>query len=226
MTVFDGEDELYKIASLKDCKKLKLLLRLTTDDKDSVCRFSKKFGCPAQEANALLVVAQQLGLNVAGVSFHVGSGCGAAYAYTEALQDARDVFKMAENLGMPPMTIVDIGGGFPGDDTIYGTDRLPNFQDLAKAIRQGIADLLKSLRRPATDIRYNTSSNTVNPECTTDNALHYYNKNAGQLLVWNSIWLWSEYQTIQQSDNFGLSNTKQLVASILSKIFLCLRMLM
>lgn len=46
MTVFDGEDELYKIASLPNNGKdhFQLLLRLTTDDRASVCRFSKKFG--------------------------------------------------------------------------------------------------------------------------------------------------------------------------------------
>ena len=46
MTVFDGEDELYKIASLPKNGKdgFQLLLRLTTDDRASVCRFSKKFG--------------------------------------------------------------------------------------------------------------------------------------------------------------------------------------
>jgi diaminopimelate decarboxylase len=46
MTVFDGEDELYKIASLPPNirSQFQLLLRLTTDDRASVCRFSKKFG--------------------------------------------------------------------------------------------------------------------------------------------------------------------------------------
>eukprot|EP01041_Mallomonas_annulata_P011313 gene11313-23668_t len=46
MTVFDGEDELRKIAALRGQNKFDLLLRLTTDDKSSVCKFSKKFGCP------------------------------------------------------------------------------------------------------------------------------------------------------------------------------------
>ena len=58
MTVFDGEDELHKIAALPGGDRLSLLLRLTTDDKSSVCRFSKKFGCPVAEAPHLLSVAQ------------------------------------------------------------------------------------------------------------------------------------------------------------------------
>jgi len=139
MTVFDGEDELYKIASIEGCEKFQLLLRLTTDDKASVCRFSKKFGCPVAEAPKLLQVAQTLGLNVAGVSFHVGSGCGDSDAYTTALKHARCVFDEAERLGMPPMHIVDLGGGFPGDTGGYGGEGMPTFQNLAAAIRNGIA---------------------------------------------------------------------------------------
>jgi diaminopimelate decarboxylase len=49
-TVFDGEDELYKLAKVNDAlpagSKLELLLRITTNDEKSVCSFSNKFGCP------------------------------------------------------------------------------------------------------------------------------------------------------------------------------------
>lgn len=153
MTVFDGEDELYKIAGLPGHKKLQLLLRLTTDDRASICRFSKKFGCPVEEAPKLLEVAHSLGLVVAGVSFHVGSGCGDSTAYSIALDHARRVFEAGEAIGMPPMTILDLGGGFPGDNSGYGGDGMPTFQDLAKTIRHGLQVFGESLGRPTDDIR-------------------------------------------------------------------------
>lgn len=103
-TVFDGEDELYKLAKVNDSlpsdKKLELLLRISTDDEKSVCSFSNKFGCPASEAEQLLAVAKDLGLNVVGVSFHVGSGCGDKGAYSKAMADSYTVFKAADKLGM------------------------------------------------------------------------------------------------------------------------------
>lgn len=37
-------------------------------------------------------VAKKLGLDVVGVSFHVGSGCGDAEAYGKALNDAFTIF--------------------------------------------------------------------------------------------------------------------------------------
>ena len=162
MTVFDGEDELKKIAAIPGGHQMELLLRLTTDDKSSICRFSKKFGCPVAEAPRLLELAKSLGLRVAGVSFHVGSGCGDAAAYVTALEHARSVFETAARMGMRPMTIVDVGGGFPGDKSGYGGGGMPSFQALAAAIRQGI-QLFDGLgvRFIAEPGRYFVSASTV-----------------------------------------------------------------
>jgi ornithine decarboxylase len=156
MTVFDGEDELIKIAGLKGGNKMKLLLRLATDDKDSICQFSNKFGCPVDEAPALMDLAKSLGLNVSGVSFHVGSGCGDPEAYITALKHTRIVFDYALKIDMEALTIVDIGGGFPGDNSgcSSGGPGMPSFQDLSVAIRKGYIDFGKDLGRPLTDIRF------------------------------------------------------------------------
>lgn len=154
MTVFDGPDELLKIASLGGHEKMDLLLRLSTDDSASVCQFSKKFGCPVNEAPPLLELARKLGLHVAGVSFHVGSGCGDANAYLIALEHTARVFKAAEELNMPRMTIVDIGGGFPGEDAgVYSGHNLPTFQELAATIRVGLNDMASDLGRPLSSFR-------------------------------------------------------------------------
>lgn len=141
-TVFDGEDELYKLAkvnnTLPESKKLELLLRITTDDKNSVCSFSNKFGCPVAEGPELLKIAHELGLNVVGVSFHVGSGCGDLHAYTVAFDHAANLFEAADEMGMPKMTMVDIGGGFPGDNAgTYRAD-MPTFIDIAVCVREAI----------------------------------------------------------------------------------------
>lgn len=143
MTVFDSEDELIKLASMKGHERLQLLMRIATDDSASMCAFSVKYGARRHEVNTLLATAKELGLTVAGVSFHVGSGCGDPAAYTTALKDTRAVFDEAERLGMSPMTIVDVGGGFPGDNGGYGGPGMPTFKQLAAAIREGIATFLE-----------------------------------------------------------------------------------
>ncbi|KAJ1426258.1 pyridoxal-dependent decarboxylase [Ochromonadaceae sp. CCMP2298] len=156
-TVFDGEDELYKLASLPGHEHFQLLLRLTTDDEHSICRFSNKFGAPVGEAPRLLAIAQSLGLTVAGVSFHVGSGCGDGNAYITALQHALLVFDAAVQLQMPPLHVVDIGGGFPGDCGGYGGPGMPSFQELAAHIREGISifhEGLGQVGRPIESVRF------------------------------------------------------------------------
>jgi diaminopimelate decarboxylase len=49
-------------------------------------------------------------------SFHVGSGCQEAGAFEAAIEQARDVFDMGLDMGFK-MDLLDIGGGFPGQET-------------------------------------------------------------------------------------------------------------
>lgn len=62
-----------------------------------------------------MAAAKKHGLKVVGVSFHVGSGCRDASRYEAALKDAREIFDMAKSEFGFDMTILDIGGGFPGE---------------------------------------------------------------------------------------------------------------
>ena len=62
-----------------------------------------------------MATAKRYGLQVVGVSFHVGSGCRDASRYELALNDAKEIFEMAEEEFGYKMTLLDIGGGFPGE---------------------------------------------------------------------------------------------------------------
>jgi ornithine decarboxylase len=113
LVTFDNATEIEKCASVS--KKIELVLRIITDDRGSQCRLSSKFGAPRQKWRPLLATAKKFGMQVVGVSFHVGSGCRDATRYELALKDAREIFDMAEKDYGMKMTILDIGGGFPGE---------------------------------------------------------------------------------------------------------------
>jgi ornithine decarboxylase len=113
LVTFDNAVEVQKCAAVS--KKIELILRIVTDDRGSQCRLSSKFGAPRNKWRPLLSVAKKAGLEVVGVSFHVGSGCRDATRYEMALKDAREIFDMAEREFGFKMTILDIGGGFPGE---------------------------------------------------------------------------------------------------------------
>jgi len=133
MMTFDNSHELIKIA--ESFPGAKLLLRIITDDSQSICRFSTKFGAPLNTTFQLLSLAKELGLNVAGVSFHVGSGCMSADSFVAAIRSAKRVFQEAEEVGYQ-FSILDLGGGWPGNNT-----QKIDFRVIANAIRPVLDDL-------------------------------------------------------------------------------------
>ena len=106
---FDGADELHKIKSI--FPEAELILRIMAEDSSSACRFSHKFGAPLSVTHALLSIASELGLNVVGVSFHVGSGAVDADLFIQAIRDSWTVFEQAREFDYS-LKILDIGGGF------------------------------------------------------------------------------------------------------------------
>ena len=112
LTTFDSAGELAKIAAM--APDMKVLLRLRADDPEARCVLGNKYGAEPAEVEPLLRAALALGVKVAGCAFHVGSGATNPAAFREALEYARVAFDTAERVGLPPMEVLDIGGGFAG----------------------------------------------------------------------------------------------------------------
>jgi len=145
---FDNLKELQKIRDLYP--DAELYLRIGVDDSGALCQLSSKFGANLSICPLLLKEAHDMGLNVIGVSFHVGSGQQTVEAYLDALERARSVFDTAENLGIK-MSVLDIGGGFPGDDNDVV---FLGFEQVAIAISQKIDELFPNIRIIAEPGRY------------------------------------------------------------------------
>lgn len=112
LMTFDNETELHKVKASYPGAKLVLRI-LPPDDTKAQCQLGMKYGCHPKHTAHLLRVARDLGLAVVGVSFHVGSGCYDATAFSAAVLSARQVFDTAASLGFH-LDLLDIGGGFPG----------------------------------------------------------------------------------------------------------------
>ncbi|XP_029691826.1 ornithine decarboxylase-like [Takifugu rubripes] len=113
LMTFDDEEELQKVSRCHP--KAKLVLRIAVDDSSSFYRLSSKFGAGLSTTGRLLECAAELGLEVVGVSFHIGSKCSQSLAFRQAIADARSVFDTAKLLGFQ-FSLLDIGGGFSGKD--------------------------------------------------------------------------------------------------------------
>ncbi len=73
---------------------------------------SRKFGCDPEMAVEVLEHAHKLGLEAAGVSFHVGSQQRRTAAWDEALKSASAIFRACADRGIN-LSMVNLGGGFP-----------------------------------------------------------------------------------------------------------------
>jgi ornithine decarboxylase len=129
LTTYDSEAE---VAKVKRCHpKCELLLRIKgPDGGEAKVDLGTKYGAHADEVVPLLRAAQRAGVNVAGVSFHVGSGASCVDVYRGAVVAARTAFDAAAALGMPPMRVLDVGGGFTAG---------PTFEDAAAVIDDALA---------------------------------------------------------------------------------------
>jgi hypothetical protein len=76
-----------------------LVLRIRADDPAARCNLGDKYGAEEDEVEPLLRVAREQGLNVVGISFHVGSGARDPQAFPIAVQKAREAFDMGITYG-------------------------------------------------------------------------------------------------------------------------------
>lgn len=126
---FDTHNELLKIK--EHHPDAQVVLRIRFDAKNSMANLGIKFGCdPQEEAPELIKLCASLGMNLIGISFHVGSGTSDHTIFKRALCEVRKLFDFAAGEGIK-LTFVDIGGGFLGHD-------INLLDDYAGSINEGI----------------------------------------------------------------------------------------
>lgn len=111
--VADNPDEVRKFARHRD--NAELLLRVSFRSPGAVCDLSRKFGCDPEDLLALARVAADLGIEVRGLSFHVGSQARDSAKHVEALQACVKLMAAARREKLGAFDTLDIGGGFPID---------------------------------------------------------------------------------------------------------------
>lgn len=108
--VVDNRYELKKFIPYRD--RVKLLMRLSFPNPDCVVNLSYKFGIDPEHALDLAFEARDMGLDVKGLCFHVGSQNVNPYKYVDAIVECRRIFNLLALKGMY-LEVLDIGGGFP-----------------------------------------------------------------------------------------------------------------
>ena len=138
--VADNPDEVRKFVPYAG--KAELLLRVSFRSPGAVCDLSRKFGCDPENAVALAKLAAELGIEVRGLSFHVGSQAADAGKHVEAIEACAKLLATARKQKLGVLDTLDIGGGFPID---YMT-HVPDISAFCTPIRAALAKLPKRVR--------------------------------------------------------------------------------
>ncbi|XP_025986938.1 ornithine decarboxylase 2-like isoform X2 [Solenopsis invicta] len=150
MTV-DSEFELKKIKNF--FPKAKIVIRIRCDAKKSSVSLGEKFGCePYKEAVRLIRYTRDLGLNLYGFSFHVGTTCLEMDAYRRGIEICKQLIVIAKSIGCNNVELIDIGGGFL---SVCGKE----LDELAEFINGAIENLDPGIRVISEPGRYYVDSN-------------------------------------------------------------------
>ena len=109
---FDNESELYKIK--EHHPKAKMVLRIRCDAKRAQQLLGSKFGVLPKDGPRLIALAVKLGIDLVGISFHVGWGCDEPEVFERCIVIGRQLFDLAARDFGISMTLLDLGGGYPG----------------------------------------------------------------------------------------------------------------
>lgn len=133
--VVDNLNELEKFIPYSD--RVELLIRLSFRNADAYADLSKKFGCSPQQAIEIMQQAKDHGIHIKGLSFHVGSQTTNAEKFVQAIESCAHLIQNVVERGLPALSTIDIGGGFPFD---YHRDVLP-IESFCAPIRAALAQL-------------------------------------------------------------------------------------
>jgi len=112
LMTFDNIEELKKIRA--HCHNAGLIIRLRVPNIGSVVELSSKFGIEPTEAMPLIDAAVSMGMDVEGISFHVGSQCLNIDNYMNAFNAASELLRTARGKGYN-VRLINIGGGYPAN---------------------------------------------------------------------------------------------------------------
>jgi diaminopimelate decarboxylase len=111
--------------------------------------FSSKFGSDFEETLQILKLAKKQNINISGFSFHVGSGCYNSNQYYDAVKMIYDIINKSKIYKINhDYKIIDIGGGFAGDNDNKFLDQAKKINDAIKLFKSTPYKKIKFISEP------------------------------------------------------------------------------
>lgn len=138
--VVDNLNELAKFKAYRD--DVELLVRLSFRNSEAFADLSKKFGCSAEQALTIIEMAKEWNIRIKGLSFHVGSQTTKPQKYVEAIHTCKEVMEQVVERGLPALSTLDIGGGFP----VNYTKQVMPIDQFCVPINEALAELPETVQ--------------------------------------------------------------------------------
>ena len=145
--VVDSPEELRKVVAIKP--DAKLYLRIDAPNVGSDWPLSGKFGAEPQEADEIVRAAVEVGADLAGVTFHVGSQCRNPENWRVGIENAKRVFRRMRLKGLRPR-LLNIGGGYP----VQHIKPIPSIETIGETVNRALTGLPPGMRVMAEPGRY------------------------------------------------------------------------
>lgn len=143
--VIDNMEELKKF--IPYAGQVELVIRVSFRSKQAVVDLSRKFGCALEELPVLVDFAKQHGIDVVGLSFHVGSQSLSPMTQANAVRASVAAMKVMQGVNWK---FLDIGGSFP---VAYHEDVLP-IEDFCAPVMEALSELPEGIEVFAEPGRY------------------------------------------------------------------------
>ena len=140
----DSEADLRNIA--KAAPGAKVYVRILTEGSTTAdWPLSRKFGCQADMAMDLLILARDLGLVPYGLSFHVGSQQRDISAWDAAIAKVKVIFERLKEEDGIVLKLINMGGGFPAN-YITRTNSLETYaEEIIRFLKEDFGDDLPEI---------------------------------------------------------------------------------
>jgi ornithine decarboxylase len=139
-TVVDSTYEVEKMA--QHTPGMRVYIRLAVDNTGSVLPLAGKFGVSGEQALEIAELAREKGLDVIGLSFHVGSQCLNPNNWVNAIRASGDVWRAAQERGFN-FSFLDLGGGFPAGN--YHDPSIPTLEAIADVVMPALHENIPNL---------------------------------------------------------------------------------
>jgi ornithine decarboxylase len=143
----DTPEEVEKIAAI--AADAKLYLRIEVSNEGSSWPLAGKFGASPAGVEAVIAMAKQYGMQICGVTFHVGSQCTKIDNWVQGIAAAKQLFAKLEAHDFKP-ELLNLGGGYP----LQFTGEEPTIEEIGAAIGQALESIPAHIQVMAEPGRY------------------------------------------------------------------------